>query len=59
MERLHLKQIGSGTASDFNVRGALSQAEIAAGLSQHNRPIAALRDGQKSANLTERGLVVS
>ncbi|MNR17974.1 hypothetical protein D3C85_1346690 [compost metagenome] len=40
----NLKQIGSGTASDFNVSGLLSQAEFAEGLFQHNRPKAA---GQK------------
>lgn len=33
-----LKQIRSGTASDFNVSGLLSHAEIAEGLFQQNRP---------------------
>lgn len=37
----NLKQIGSGTASDFNVSGLLSKAEIAEGLFQQNRPTSA------------------
>jgi hypothetical protein len=39
----NLKQIGSGTVSDFNVSGRFSQAEIAERLFQHNRPQAAVQ----------------
>ncbi|CEG53008.1 conserved hypothetical protein [Stutzerimonas xanthomarina] len=59
-----LKQTRCGAASDFNVSGLLSHAEIVEGLFQQNRPTAAARDWQLSTyfyhlSLSGRGIMYS